>query len=403
MAESRCSFVLMDNGAHALLSTSNHGVDIDISKNKGQKDGENNDKPCKGKDMEILKVLKPLYISMACFGLHWTGKNTWFSKKRCYFDGFTVHCCFMLCLGWFWFAASFLGYKNNSSFGEWLIMHVLNQIFSLQIACGITGNVYQRYKHIAQFYILWNRYKIKYGGASYDYMRKRGLIWVILINIVLLSFTVFDTLIILIGDHEEEVHPVSTMLEKMFPEVHSSYLIFPVLLALNYSTIAWLQVIIFITHVNYLLKLEFKELTKQFFKEVQSTAEKQEVESSEKSSLKNDVTADNITINDVTGMDIVEVYRKRHLELCRLVNHFDDASSIFIILLYFLNIPLIVFSICGMMGFGRSSENAIMTWIYVEVVAYFIIMLLVVTISSARLAAAVSVIVMHMKVPRILK
>ncbi len=391
MAESRCSILLIDNGAHALLPTSNRAEEVHTSRKRGQKSEENDDDLCEGKDMEILKVLKPLYISMACFVLHWTGKDTWFSKKRCYFDGFTVHCCFMLCLGWFWFAASFIGYQNNAGFGAWLIRHVLNQIFCIQIACGITGNVYQRHKHIIHFYALWNRYKIKYGGASYDYMRKRVLVWVILIDVVLLCFTVFDTVIIFIAGYEVEVHPVSTTLEKLFPNVRSSYFIIAVLLALNYSTIAWLQIIIFITQVNYLLKLEFKELTKQFANEVQLIEEKQAIESSENRSLKNNVTAENLC--DVTELDMLEIYRKRHLQLCRLVNHFDDASSIFIILLYFLNIPLTVFSVYGMMGFGRSSENAIMTWIYVEVVAYFIIMVLVITISSARLAAAVSVIV----------
>ncbi len=390
MASNSCTVILEDNGAHALLGTSNNEKKAKSDRARCPK---NSDEQLSAKDMDIVQAMHPLYVSMAFYGMHWTGKSNWFSKKRCPLDLFTLHCCFTLSLVWIWLLSSFTGYQNENSFVKWLLKHLFSQIFGLQAAFGITGSILQRHKYIPTSYKLWNNYRLNHGGIPFHFIKKRVLRWVVAINVILLIIITMDILFLVtvVEGPAEDVHPLSSLLKRHFPDVPTTYFMVPLMIAMNYLSMGWLQSIIFITQTNYLLKREFKHLTNELANAIKSIADNCRTENQEEiNSHQNDVTVG--AKRDVTGMNVVEQYRKRHLELCRLVNHFDDASSLFVIFLYFFNIPLIVFSIYGLLGFGRTTkyDSSIMTWYYVEGTAYFIIMLLTVTISSSRLAAAVS-------------
>ena len=332
----------------------------------------------------VDKVMKPMYISMVCLGLLWTNGNKWFRGVRCSFDLFTLHCCITLLLAWFWALKYISYYGGSAQFGSWLFVRLGPHLYAIQMALGITIHVIYKQRHIPALFKLWENYKLKHGGITLSFMKRQVFLRVAVVNIGL-TLLFIGFLILLIVDPQKQFLDMFQII-RYFPKNMQFVAMFLLFLIHDYLTLAWLQSIIFTTCLNLLLREEFRQFTREFSEMIKN----------EKAS-----TDTNINLKPFhekadgkmdTRSNLVEPYRQRHYDLCRLVSRFDDAASTYLLVLYLFSIPMIVFGIYALTGFekGYAYDTPTAFFFYITSLAFFTIILLTITISSARLAAAVS-------------
>ena len=335
-------------------------------------------------DMVLPKVMKPMYISMACLGLLWTNGNKWFRGIRCSFDLFTLHCCITQFLAWFWALKYIAYYDSSAKFGSRLFLRLGPHFYAVQMALGITIHIIYKQRHIPALFKLWENYKLKHGGITLSFMKRQVFLRVAVVNICLIIIFLGCVILFVVDPQEQFVQMFQIIM--YFPKNMQFALMVIAILIHNYLSLAWLQSIIFTTCLNLLLREEFRQFTEEFSEMIKH----------EKSSSDNHVNLkpfhEKTDGKSNTRANQIEPYRQRHYDLCRLVRRFDDAASVYLLVLYLFSIPMIVLGIYAMIGLekGYAYESATSFFFYLTSLAFFIIILLTITISSARLAAAVS-------------
>ncbi len=336
-------------------------------------------------DLALTKVMNPIYISMACFGLVWKSHGKLLIAKK--LDLCTVHCVIMLILIWLNAIHFCLAYDRDDRYGEALFKKITGHIFALQLASGISTYVYFNYKHIPFFFKQWENYKLCHGGLSLSSLTRHVFNRVATVNTILLCFySLYSVFLLLSGRemHMEMLMPVAryingpppTWLKVLYATVHL------------YIVMAWLQSIIFTECMCYLLKREFKQLSAQFFKAVH--ADQQSVRNK---SLRNRKVLENIP-EGMPSRHITyeaEQYRKRHVDLCKLVARLDKIMSSYLLFLYLYAVPIIVFLLYSLWDYGTDAQYDVPS-VVINVVSlvFFIALLVSVTRAGASLAASVS-------------
>ena len=335
-------------------------------------------------DLALSKVMNPIYISMACFGLVWRSHGKLLVAKR--LDLCTVHCVFMLVLIWLNGLHFFLAYDKNDEYGKTLFKKITGHIFALQLASGISTYVYFNHKHIPYFLKQWENYKLSHGGLSLSSMTRHVFNRVVAVNIILLCFYSLYSIFLLVSGkevHLEMLIPISkyirnpspTWLKIVYTTVHL------------YIVMAWLQSIIFTGSMCYLLKREFKQLSAQFFKAVHT--DQLSVQFARNKSLRQMSVPEGMSRRHNTFE--VEQYRKRHLELYKLVVRLDKIMSSYLLFLYLYSVPIVVFLLYTLWDY-RTDHDKDVTSVLINVISlvFFVALLVSVTRAGASLAVAVS-------------
>ena len=76
------------------------------------------------RDIEMVMVYHPIYISMTIFGLLWQGKDNIFRRKFYLFDLHTLHCCLVLLSAWFNAIQYFASYDGAHTYGTPLFKQI---------------------------------------------------------------------------------------------------------------------------------------------------------------------------------------------------------------------------------------------------------------------------------------
>ncbi len=336
-------------------------------------------------DMVLPKVMHPMYVSMAILGLLWTSKEKWFRGVRCSFDLYTLHCCITLLLAWFWAFKYFAFYGDEVKFGMWLFQKLGPHMYAIQMACGLTMHVIYKQRHIPALFKLWENYKLKYGGITLSFMKRQVFFRVTLVNIGLLIL--FSSVSILyVIKPPLSIAPTLYYTLKDAPLDFKRCVLIVILVIHIYLSLAWLQTVIFMTCTNFLMREEFNEITREMSGAI--CAEKSYTHQSAITKPFHEQSNGECHVKH----NLVEDYRQRHYDMCRLVGRYDDAVSAYLFFLYLFSVPIIVIGVYSFLGLekGYVYESGLMFFFYVTTLAFFVIILFTVTISASRLAAAVS-------------
>ena len=347
-------------------------------------------------DLALTKVTNPIYISMACFGLVWKSHGKLLVTKR--LDLCTLHCIFMLVLIWLNAIHFFLAYDKNDEYGKTLFKKITGHIFALQLASGISTYVYFNHKHIPFFLKQWENYKLSHGGLSLSSMTRHVFNRVVAVNIILLCFYSLYSIFLLLSNreiHMEMLMPISkyidpspTWLRVVYTTVHL------------YIVMAWLQSIIFTGSMWYLLKREFKQLSTQFFKAVHT--DQQSVQFARNKSLRQLKALDKVPEGLPRRHNTFEAeqYRKRHMELCKLVARLDKIMSSYLLFLYLYSVPIVVFLLYTLWDYGTDYHKDV-TSVLVNIISliFFVVLLVSVTRAGASLARSVSRLDLYLRCP----
>ena len=347
------------------------------------------------KDLALSKVMRPIYISMACFGLIWKSHKQLALVGR--FDLCTMHCCLTVILVWLNALQYFATYDHGDTYGQVLFEKITGNLFALQMACGVSTYIYLYHKHIPYFLKQWENYKLSHGGLSLSSMTKHVNNQVLIMNVILVCFYILLSLFMLLSNqhiHVEIIVPIHKFLED--PEAMWLRILYSLLHL--YLVMGWLQSIIFTACMCYLLNREFKQLSMQFLKAVQSDHRtNQAIERLRSFRLKHPdipegTVAPLITTARHGSTFETEQYRKRHLALCKLVTRLDQIMSSYLLFLYLFAVPIVVFLLYGLWDFSSDDYNNNLTTLFVTIIrlVFFVTLVGCVTRAGASLAAAVS-------------
>ena len=350
-------------------------------------------------DLALTKVMSPIYISMACFGLIWKSHRKLVVAK--YVDLCTVHCCFLIGLVWLNALHYFLAYSGGDSYGQALFKKVTGHLFALQVASGISTFIYFNHKHIPFFLKEWENYKLTHGGLSLSTMTKKVFNRVVVVNILLLCFYSLLSVFLILSKrrvHVEMTVPIHKYI--MDPEPTWLRILYAVLNL--YIVMAWLQSIIFTACMCYLLNREFKQLSAQFLKAVHVDQKARQAfdrwrnvrlkQSLDKISEGNACPPSPSMGQNRTITFETEQYRKRHLALCKLVSRLDQIMSSYLLFLYLFSVPIVVFLLYGLWDYSDEDYSNDLTTLMINItrLVFFVVLLGCVTRAGASLAAAVS-------------
>ncbi len=336
-------------------------------------------------DMVLPKVMHPMYVSMAILGLLWTNKHKWFRGVRCSFDLYTLHCCIVLLLAWFWAFKYLAYYSDTEKFGMWLFQKLGPHMYAIQMACGLSMHVIYKQRHIPALFKLWENYKLKHGGITLSFMKRQIFFRVTCVNIGLLIFFIAIYILFVISPPMTMATVLDYQLKDAQVDI-KRYVLMVMLAIHQYLTLAWLQTVIFMTCTNFLMREEFREITREMSETI--CADK----SSTKQSTITKSFHEQVNGECHVKHNLIEEYRQRHYDMCRLVGRFDDAVSAYLFFLYLFSVPIIVIGVYAFLGLekGYVYESKMSFFYYVTTLSFFVIILFTVTISASRLAVSVS-------------
>ena len=336
-------------------------------------------------DVAMMKVINPIYISMRIFGLHWQSKKKMFSGKWCTFDCATIHCCLLLFSAWFMAMRHFAAYEKSDTYGSKLFWKLFLHLANLHIACGITANVYYKHKRIQPFVMLWENYKIKYGGVPFVQLRKTIIMRLIPINVIaILSFIILIT-IIFFYDSQLLVKYHFQFLSKRDIDI-PVWITVMFLVWDTYITVAWFQSFLFCLCLNKNLSEEFRQLSTQFSEDMHALRRVP-------SRLRKPSSQNNQASVAQENKNQTEYYRQRHLELCKLVKAYDNVISSYLLFIYLFSIPLIILLFYALFGFNNESlsESKLLFMSPITSLIFYICVVVSITASSSSINEAVSI------------
>ena len=346
---------------------------------------------------DVFKFLRPLYISVMCFGLIWK-----YPSGKC--GIITLQCAVLLLLAWTSAIKCFFHYDSSDTYGGNLFKKLVIHLWAMQIACGLSTFIYCKHKHIPIFINQWQRYKDRYGGVSWKVLGRYTHNTVVAVNVLLLvTFAAIFILLItfmpdffltvLNAEGKANIKNISDITLKIMALIHT------------YVILAWMQTGLFTSVLCYLLRREFKKITGKFKCIVQDynmrtyhlTKPLQNGSHRESNGLNQQLCSNTHqrrpppTDPNCNEENLgVETYRKRHLELSNLCTRLDDILSTYLLFLYLLDIPIICFNIFGFFdqnGYTHDPMNALTG---ISGLVMFLSILLAVTMCGASLASSVS-------------
>ena len=327
-------------------------------------------------DLAMLNVLDPLYISMACFGLHWTSKNNWFKKAKC--DGFRVHCIITLLILWTLILGYFACYDKDDSLKNGLFQKLFFHCYAIQTGLALITHVYCKQTQIPRLLKIWDNYKSKYGGMQVIYMKSFVTKLVIAVNSFCMIIYITFLILIFTTDYFEQYFSPVLALTKYIPVTNTrSWLILPAYFIMIYYSFGNIQILLFTLCLNHLLKEEFKEITSDFSRDVTDIGEtvNEEINETNEASLRSNE---------------IEHYRQQHFHLCQIVTSYDNATTNFHAVLYALSIPIIIFLIFTALGYGSvNKDETVNSYLIVVSMIVYLTGLTWITASAAKLATAV--------------
>ena len=341
-------------------------------------------------DIALVKVLRPLYVCLRIFGMIWKEKQNLFHGKVFSFDLCTVHCFILLLSAWFNVFQFFVSYDRTDVYGSILFQKVNVHIFSFQLACALTSFVFYHHRHMPKFIKLWENYKIRYGGVLLTSMKRTLTLKCIWINVVNVGFIVFYKLYLFMKDRHLFVMQNLPLFAYTLPELNIWLVIFFGILNF-YLAMAWIQSLISIVCITKALKDEFSQLSqdlrdrlhegeahgKRFLDHITSQLKFGKLNKQEDGNKHN--------------YDI-EVYRQRHLELCKLVRVYDDIASCYLLFLYLFSIPVLVLVMYTLWVFDKdsSADNLGQCILSIITLVFFVAILISITVAATSLNTAVS-------------
>ena len=339
------------------------------------------------RDISMVNVYNPIYIAMTVFGLLWQGKDNIFRRKFYLLDLHTLHCCIVLLFVWFNAINYFAFYDKTDKYGSPLFLKICNHIVHVQVAFGITSNVYFKHKHVHPFVLTWENYKLQYNGVPQAMMKSLILKRVIAINTTMIIMCMIFAAVAIIQEPEfwvDYCFPILKQLQEPVP----TWLIVLTTFWASYAQLAWTQGLIFCFCTNKILQEEFKQFSAEY---IEHMGEKTIPANLPSSTITSDRTPLNRSVpfrNTVPN----EKFRHRYLQLCSLVTKYDDVVSSFLLFLYLFSIPLIIFLMYTISGFddSRFEEKHALFLLAVISLLFFILMVVIVTASASSLTTAVS-------------
>ena len=336
-------------------------------------------------DVAMIKVIHPIYISMRIFGLHWQIKKKMFNGKWCTFDCATVHCCLVLFSAWFFAIRHFAAYEQSDTYGSKLFRKLFLHLANIQIASGITANVYYKQKRIQPFILLWENYKIKYGGVPFGQLKRNIIMRLIPKNVLVILCCILSTTTILLLDPQLVATYHFQFLSKRDIDDVPVWLTVLFCVWDAYITMAWFQSFLVCLCLNKNLSQEFRQLSTGFSEDMHALRRVP-------SRLRKFGSHNNQARVAHENKNQTEYYRQRHLELCKLVKAYDDVISSYLLFIYLFSIPLIILLIYALFGFDsdRPHDSKSLFMLPITTLIFYIYVVVSITTSSSSINAAVS-------------
>ena len=317
----------------------------------GKKDSKSNviihvlsDEPITAnEELAISKAFNPINISMMSFGLVW--KSHKISSTRKCADIHTFHCIFMFLLVWchaFQYVALFDG---KEKLDEMLILKLIGQIYSIQMALCFTAFVYFNHKHVPFFLRQWENYKLKHGGLPLTVMNKSVLRRIIGGNILFVLLFICVGLTHIFGSshdykYKSNLIPILKLTRGRFRQI-AQFLYGPLLF---YILIAMLQTVLIVTGFCSLISKEFRQLSQEFADTVSKNS-KIVYSGMQRWNSQGTLHAPKRMHHNSYE---VEQFRLRHLDLALLVARLDNIMHAYLLFLYLFTLPIIVLMLFGM-------------------------------------------------------
>ena len=328
-----------------------HWCKSKLSEDKaGKKDGKANviihvlsDEPITAnEELAITKAFNPIYISMMSFGLLWKSHKI-SSTEKCA-DGHTFHCIFMLLLLWCHAFQYVVLFDGKEKFDEMLILKLIGQKYSIQIALCFTAFVYFNHKHVPFFLRQWENYKLKYGGLPLTPMNKKVLRRIIGGNILFVLFFICVIQAHIFGSSDDYKYksnliPILKLTRGRFRHI-AEILYGPLLF---YIFIALLQTVLIVTGFCSLISKEFKQLSQEF---ADTVSKNSKIICSGMRRWNSQGTLQAPKRMRHNSYE-VEQFRLRHLDLALLVARLDNIMHAFLLFLYLFTLPVIVLLLFG--------------------------------------------------------
>ena len=338
----------------------------------------------------LIKVLQPLHVCLRISGMIWKEKQNLFHGKVFSFDLCMVHCFILLLSAWFNAFQFFASYDRSDVYGSVLFQKVGLHAFHFQLACGLTSFVFYHNRQMPNFVKLWENYKIRYGGVLLTSMKRTLTVKCIWINVVNLSLIASYKLYLFAKDrHLFVLHNLPFFAYTLHEVKLWLVILFGILNF--YLAMAWIQSLISIVCITKALKDEFSELSLDLRDRLR------ESEAPSKWSL------GTITSQPKFGKPNkqedrsqhnygIEVYRQRHLELCKLVRVYDDIASCYLLFFYLFSIPVLVLVMYVLWGLDNdtSADNPDQFILSIIALVFFVAILISITVAATSLNTAVS-------------
>lgn len=354
-----------------------------LSKEEGKTDNKQEDRDERS-NFKLAYALRPMYHSMKIFGLIWRRHTEMVREGKVTFtpDCHTIHCILLLLLVWINALSFFFGYSGSDTYGNKLFKKITGNLYSVQTACGITSYIYFIHIHIPHILYRWERYKKKYIGISIGAVKRHVFRRVVLLNVAIVILYFLFNLAYFFADEPDFYLDFVSVIVKKLPDAIWIRILMDFLYF--YINMAWLQSIIFATCVCFLLSCEFNALTDDMNEIVKDKGIMGRKHSTSHESF--------FTSNEASQKSYsIEQYRQRHLELCLLVNRFNNILYIYLFFFYTFSVPMIVLMLYGVTTMDEDSYQrgraSFLTGIMGLVL--FVFVLTWVTLAGTSLAAAV--------------
>lgn len=263
----------------------------------------------------VASILIPTTLNLKVAGL--ILKNN-FNKLGCV----SIYAALVLLVQWGWAAKfTYVAYDNDSKFGPQLITKVMLNYFYGQVCILSVVFMVSMYRNFHKYCTLWNDYKVEYKGSDAHRMRSFATKITGIFNVAfILLAAVFNFYFLF--------HPFDMMQHLPKPLFNEwpvpFYVLLPVMILATFIIYIWTQPVFFLTVVIVLLRMEFKDLTRDF----------------------RFVTLPPQDHFDVVKRDShflhVEDFRRRHLALTRLARKLDGMMSMTLMLAYMTDIILVM-------------------------------------------------------------
>ena len=273
---------------------------------------------------EISVIMKPLFVFMKLFCLYPSyGKNNY---SILVYYGFLIYSIITITVNWFNVGRYFWAYPGGDVFGPSLFLKIVNHVMYFQIALGSTVFCISSCK-IPSLVKLWQTIRCDHDT---DGVLSHKLQITIRVTMCVLTLFLFTPILMCVQNDTNLF-----MIKLLALPFQFNMTSFPVQIGIQIgSAIAlllymgqWTGAIAFLVVACLRIADDFKKIEVNMKKDLESCS-----------------------IRQLLNQFDLELYRQRHLQLCKLVEILDNIISVYVLGAFITNIPVVCFSIYILMS-----------------------------------------------------